>query len=785
MISFLKKILIAIFSSMALLLMLSFSTLWYFSIDLPNYKILANYKPPVLSRVYSNEGQLIAEYASQKRIFIPFDAVPKKVINSFISAEDKNFFQHPGVDAKSITRAVIKNVKNLMENKRLEGASTITQQVAKNFLLTNEVSLKRKIKEAILAFRIEKAYSKERIMELYLNQIYLGQGTYGIAAASLEYFDKSVKELNLEEAALLAALPKAPSKYNPYKSLKIAKIRRNFVLKNLLENSYINEDQYKKLIKKNIKVKKRKIKFVEEANYYSEEVRRIVNKKYGFNKLYEGGLSIRTPLNPRYQIELLKALRKGLESYDRRHGWRGAIDNKKNDENWIKSISDYKVDRSLDWKIAKVVSVKNLISEIETEEKEKGFIDFKNVSWTRKKSFEEVFTQGDIIYVKKIKNNKWALKQIPNINGAVVAMDPYTGKVLAMVGGFSFKLSEFNRATQAYRQPGSAFKPFVYATALQNGLTPSTLILDAPFVIEQGEGKKNWKPQNYGKQFYGPSTLRKGIEKSRNLMTVRIAKIVGLEKLVQNAKAFGIYEDIPEVLSISLGAAETTLLKITNAYCSFVNGGKKVEPILIDKIQDRRGKTIFNSEERKCLGCNEISYLKEEVPSIENNYKQILSPEVAYQVTSLLEGVIKRGTGRKLKNLNLPLAGKTGTTNKNMDAWFVGFTSNIVVGVYVGFDEPKTLGKYETGAKAALPIFKQIIERNIKKSEIFPFKIPPSINIRIVDYDTGEPTNTINKKSIYESFQEKNSLADLAKSKNINTLGTYRTNINKKILRLY
>ena len=786
MITILKKILLAITSVFFLVLILSFSTLWYFSVELPDYKILSNYEPPVLSRVYSTEGQLIAEYALQKRIFIPFEAVPKKVINSFLSAEDKNFFKHPGVDAKSITRAIIKNIKNWLETKRLEGASTITQQVAKNFLLSSEISIKRKIKEAILAFRIERAYSKERIMELYLNQIYLGQGVYGIAAASLEYFDKSVNELNFEEAALLAALPKAPSKYNPYKSPEIAKIRRNFVLKNLFENSYISEEEYKILVNKKIKVKKRKIQLLKEANYYSEEVRRIITKKYGFNKLYEGGLSIRTPLDPKYQIEILQALREGLESYDRRHGWRGVIANKANDNNWIEKIDEYKIDRSLNWKIAKVLNVEDLLVKIETEDKEMGLIKFSNVHWIRKENFKEILKEGDIIYVKKINKQYWDLKQVPKINGAVTVMDPFTGRVLAMVGGFSFELSEFNRATQAYRQPGSAFKPFVYSTALENGLTPSTLILDAPFVMDQGEGKKNWKPENYGKQFYGPSTLRKGIEKSRNLMTVRIAELIGLNKLVDTAKRFEIYEDIPEVLSISLGAGETTLLKLTNGYCSFVNGGKKVEPILIDRIQDRRGKTIFNAEKRICLDCEKISYLKEELPKIQDNSAQIISPETAYQMTSLLEGVVKRGTGRKLRFLNLPLAGKTGTTNKNMDAWFIGFTSNLVVGVYVGFDEPKTLGKYETGAKAALPIFKKIIEKTVKKGEVFPFKIPESINLVIVDYETGKPANLIDKNTIYESFKSKNSLnVNLENVINTNTLGIHRTKTNTKILRLY
>ena len=762
-----------------------FSTLWYFSSNLPDYKILSSYKPPVSSRVHSGEGQLIAEYALQKRIFIPYDSIPEKVIYSFLSAEDKNFFSHPGVDAKSITRAIIKNTKNFFSEKRLEGASTITQQVAKNFLLTNEVSIKRKIKEAILAFRIERAYSKERIMELYLNQIYLGEGTYGVAAASLEYFDKAVSELNYEEAALLAALPRAPSTYNPYKSVEKAKVRRNTVLKNLYHNSYINKTEYEELIKKDIKTKKRKIKLLEEANFYTEEVRRIVSDIYGYDNLYKGGLSIRTPLISNYQIEALKALREGLEEYDRRHGWRGPITNL-NSLDWTKKIDEFIADKSLNWKLAKVIEVNKLTIKIEIQDKKIGFVDFKNASWTRKNSFEDFLKLNDIIYVKKIKKNKWNLKQLPKINGAIVVMDPYTGRVLAMAGGFSFKLSEFNRATQAKRQPGSAFKPFVYAAALENGFTPSTLILDAPFVMDQGEGLKTWKPENYGKKFYGPSTLRTGIEKSRNLMTVRVAQKVGFEQISKITNNFGIYNDVPELLSVSLGAAETTLIKLTNAYCSFVNGGKKVTPIFIDRIQNRRGKTIFNSDERKCVGCEEISYLKDEIPSIQDNRKQIISPETAYQIISMMEGVIKRGTGRKLRNLNLPLAGKTGTTNKNMDAWFVGFTSKLVVGVYVGFDEPKTLGKYETGAKAALPIFKRFVQNVVKKKEALPFKVPKNINLVIVDVETGLTPNDNTKKMIYESFKTgDNFIVSLEKLSNKDRLSFYDSENQKTTLRFY
>ena len=783
--NFLKKAIKLTIIIFTLGLLFIFSTLWYFSTGLPDYKILANYKPPISSRVHSGEGQLIAEYALQKRLFIPYDSIPEKIIYSFLSSEDKNFFSHPGIDAKSITRAIIKNLKNYFSEKRLEGASTITQQVAKNFLLTSEVSLKRKIKEAILAFRIERAYSKQRIMELYLNQIYLGEGTYGVAAASLEYFDKSVNELGYEEAALLAALPKAPNKYNPYKSIERAKARRNIVLKNLYDNSYINNIEYKELKNKEIKTNKRKIELLEEANFYSEEVRRIVSDIYGYDDLYKGGLSIRTPLNSDYQIEAVKALREGLEEYDKRHGWRGPITNL-NSVDWQNKIQEFIPDRSLNWKLAKVINVDKLILKIEIENKEIGFIDFININWTRKKSFEDLLKLNDIIYVSKIKKNKWSLRQLPKINGAIVVMDPYTGRVLAMAGGFSFKLSEFNRATQAKRQPGSAFKPIVYAAALENGFTPSTLVLDAPFVIDQGEGLKTWKPENYGKKFYGPSTLRTGIEKSRNLMTVRVAQKVGFDQISQITKNFGIYNDVPELLSVSLGAAETTLALLTNAYCSFVNGGKKVTPIFIDRIQDRRGKTIFNADKRKCIGCKEISYLKDEVPFIQNDKEQIISPQTAYQITSMLEGVIKRGTGRKLKNLNLILAGKTGTTNKNMDAWFLGFTSKLTIGVYVGFDDPKTLGKYETGAKAALPIFKKFVEKVVKKKDAFPFKVPQNISLVLIDVESGLQPSDKTKKIIYESFKTKDDIiVGLENLSDKDRLSFYDSENKKAILKFY
>ena len=747
-----------------ILVLFTFSSLWYFSSGLPDYKKLSNYQPPVSSRMYSENGTLIAEYAIEKRLFIPYESVPKKVINSFLSAEDKNFFSHPGIDAKGIIRATVKNLTNIFKNKRLEGASTITQQVAKNFLLTNEISLNRKIKEAILAFRIERAYSKERILELYLNQIYLGEGTYGIAAASLEYFDKSVKKLSYEEAALLAALPKAPSKYNPFKFPKLAKIRRNLVLNNLEENKFINKKELIKLKKKNIKLKKRKIKLFNEANSYSEEVRRIINENYGFKKLYADGLAIKVPLNVNYQINSQVALREGIEAYDKRHGWRGSITNKSKDISWKQKIKNIKIDPTLNWKLAEITSVeKDKINIKILNTSISSSIKAESMKWAVKKNIFENFKEKDIIFVKKSKYY-WELKQYPKVNGAIVVLDPHNGKVKALVGGFSFKSSEFNRATQARRQPGSAFKPFVYAAALENNYMPNSIILDAPFIAAQGVGLKNWKPENYGKRFYGPSTLRKGIEFSRNLMTVRIAEQLGLKKILKLSRDLDIYDDIPELLSVSLGSAETTLLNITSAYATFVNGGKKITPILIDRIQDRRGKTIFNSDSRECIGCDRYSQDDTKIPSIKNNYEQVISEETAYQITSLLEGAVKRGTGKKLRDLAVPLAGKTGTTNNNFDAWFIGFSSELVIGVYVGFDSPKSLGRYETGSKAALPIFKNFIKNSLYKNEFKEFNIPKNIHFAPINYDTGRKTSFNSKKTIIESFKEK----DINKLKNNN-----------------
>ena len=746
------------------------SILWAFSNDLPDYKFLKSYKPSVSSKVYSGNGKLVNDFSSEKRIFIPYNAIPKKVILAFLSAEDKNFFLHPGVDAKGVLRAIINNVSNIIASRRLEGASTITQQVAKNFLLTNEVSFNRKLKEAILAFRIERALSKERILELYLNQIYLGEGSYGVASASLEYFDKPISELNYNEAALLAALPKAPSRYNPYKNIELAKFRRNLVLNNLFENGYLDQKKYIKFIDEKIFLKKRQKIYLEDTRYYVEDIRKDIIDKFGFDKVYKQGLNIKTPLNLNLQKIATQSLRDGLIEYDKRKGWRGALSNKSISKDWNKELNKFRLEKSINWDLAIVKKIEKFSIDIETENKLKGVIRYDNISWT-KKDFSQLVKLGDIIYVEKIKNNNYALRQLPKVNGAIVVMDPFTGRVLALSGGFSFKKSEFNRATQALRQPGSAFKPFIYALALENNFTPSTLILDAPLVLEQGSDLKKWKPENYGKKFYGPSTLRMGLEKSRNLMTVRIAQDLGLKKIVNFSKQLGIYDNPSALLSISLGSAETTLLKLTSAYCSFVNGGKLIKPIMIDRIQDGEGNTIFNNEKRECLNFEQISFLSNKYPEISDKFPQIFSPETAYQMTSILEGAVQRGTGRKLKDLNLDIAGKTGTTNGNTDTWFIGFTSKIAIGVYVGSDNPESLGKYETGAKTALPIFKNFVKNAIKKKEARPFKVADNILMMVIDPLTGQKAQFASKTTIIESY----------KKNKINRVNNLNININNRL----
>ncbi len=749
----LKSLIIFGILSSLLILLLIISILWTYSNKLPDYKYLKNYKPPVSSKLYSGNGVLVSDFSSEKRIFVPYSAISQTVINAFLSAEDKNFFDHPGVDAKGVVRAIKNNIFNIIYSKRLEGASTITQQVAKNFLLSNEVSIDRKIKEAILAFRIERVLSKKRILELYLNQIYLGEGSYGIASASLRYFNKPISELNYGEAALLAALPKAPSKYNPYKNKDLAKFRRNLVLNNLLENGFIDQNKHSTLINSKIILQKRKRIYLEDSRYYVEDVRKHVIDKYGYDKVYKQGFNIKTPLDLQLQKIATQSLRNGLQEFDKRKGWRGPLSNIKKHNNWINDLKDLNLEKSLGWELAVVTRIDKFETVIETQNENIGTINFNDIDWTRKE-FKKLFKIGDIIHVKELSEGNYSLKQLPRANGGIVVMDPYSGRVLALSGGFSFKKSEFNRASQAKRQPGSAFKPFIYALALENNFSPTTLVLDAPIVLDQGNDLKMWKPENYGKKFYGPSTLRTGIEKSRNLMTVRIAQELGIDKIINFSKKLNIYENPDELMSVSLGSAETTLLKITSAYCSFLNGGKLVNPIIIDRIQDSEGKTIFNNEKRFCENCDTISYDGTSKPIIKNKYQQIFSPQTAYQITSMLKGVIERGTGKGLRELKLELAGKTGTTNKNTDTWFIGFTSNLVVGVYIGYDNPRSLGKFETGSKTAMPVFKEFIKKTANTFNARPFKVADNINMMVIDAKTGKKANSKTKLAIIESFKK-------------------------------
>ena len=550
-------------------------------------------------------------------------------------------------------------------------------------------------------------------------------------------------------------MPKAPSRYNPYRDPDIAKFRRNLVLKNLLDNNYLNSEWYEKLTKEEIILKKNKKIYLEDAQYFIEDVRKSVIETLSYDKVYKQGFNINTPIELNLQTIATKSLRDGLIAYDKRKGWRGPLTNKIYNSEWKKDLEKYKLENSINWKLAIVKKINKFSAEIETEDNIEGVIEYQSISWT-KKEFNKLLKPGDIIYVKNLKENIFNLQQLPKVNGGIVVMDPFTGRVLALSGGFSFKQSEFNRATQAKRQPGSAFKPFVYALALENNFTPTSLVLDAPLVLDQGDDLKMWKPENYGKKFYGPSTLRVGLEKSRNLMTVRIAQNLGVEKIVDFSKALKIYDNPEELLSISLGSAETTLLKLTSAYSVFVNGGKLVEPILIDRIQDSEGNTIFNNDKRKCINCDQISYLTNDYPEIKNNYTQIFSPETAFQMTSILEGVVQRGTAKKLKDLNLNIAGKTGTTNKNTDTWFIGFTSNVLVGVYVGSDNPTPLGKYETGSKTALPIFKSFISDSINKNDARPFKAAKGTVMMVVDPLTGQKAKFNSKNTIIEVFKKEN-----------------------------
>ncbi|RDV05875.1 penicillin-binding protein 1A [Undibacter mobilis] len=750
--------------------------LWHYSKDLPDYSQLRDYEPPVMTRVHAADGSLVGEYARERRLYLPIQAVPKLVISAFLAAEDKNFYEHGGLDFTGIARAGFNYLQNFGSNRRPQGASTITQQVAKNFLLTNELSMTRKIKEALLALKIERTYSKDKILELYLNEIYLGLGAYGIAAASLVYFDKSVGELNIQDAAYLASLPKAPNNYHPFRQRERALERRNWVIDRMAESGFIKTADAEAAKKTSLGVStKTSVAHTFSAEYFAEEVRRELYERYGEKKLYEGGLSVRTTLDPKMQVIARKALTDGLVKYDEAHGYRGPFAKIDISGDWGTKLADVKTLNDIaPWRGAVVLEVSDQSARVGLQPgrdpagrvdraRDIGILPLDNMKWARVSGkapakVGQVLNPGDVIYVEADakKEGTFRLRQVPEVSGGIVVQDPWTGRVLAMVGGFSYDQSQFNRATQALRQPGSSFKPLVYATALDNGYTPSSVVLDAPIELDQGPGLGVWKPENYENNFFGPSTLRFGIEHSRNVMTVRLSQDIGMPLIAEYAKRFGVYDNLPPYLSFSLGAGETTLLRMVTAYSMIDNGGRKVKPTLIDRIQDRYGHTVYRHDERECIGCVAAKWENQPEPSLIDRRQQVLDPMTAYQITSIMEGVVQRGTAGGVgfqKEVGKPVAGKTGTTNDYKDAWFVGFTTDVTVGVYFGFDKPRSLGRGETGGKLAAPVVKDFMKYALADKPGAPFRVPPGIKLIRVDVKTGVRAGPDTQKAILEAFK--------------------------------
>lgn len=755
----------------------------YYGRDLPDYTTLKNYEPPIVTRLYAGDGRLFAEFAQEKRVFVPIEFIPEQVKQAFIAAEDQNFYSHSGVDLTAVARAIVKNLKNVLSgnNRRPEGASTITQQVAKNFFFSSEVSYIRKIKEAILSYRMNETLGKDHILELYLNQIYLGGGAYGVAAAAQYYFDKALEDLEIDEVAYLAILPKAPNNYHPVRNHDKALERRNWALDRMADEGYITKSQADIAKLKPLTMAPRNDENVVNAPYFAEEVRRELSDRYGEDSLYGGGLVVRTSVDPRMQAIAAQTLRDGLMAYDMRHGWRGPLKTLETMDDWRAQLKQIAPPLTMlpGWSLAVVLEANSTEALLGFAETNQGILPLEEVKWAREyksggyalgpeiTGVSQVLKTGDVIMVEPVKlqgeaekqaetqkSQSYALRQVPLIQGALIALDPHTGRILAMQGGWKYEYgsSEFNRATQAMRQPGSAFKPFVYLAALDKGFTPATLVLDAPFVLEDRPGN-TWKPTNYSNEFYGPTPLRIGIEKSRNLMTVRLADFLGMDLIAQYANRFGITENMPPLLANSLGSAESTVLRMTAAYGMLVNGGKKITPTFIDRIQDRHGKTIFKHDQRPCNYCGDmIKWDEQAVPDIPDVREQIADSRTAFQIVSILEGVVERGTGVRIRSLGRPLAGKTGTTNESRDAWFIGFSPDLVVGVYMGFDDPHSLGKKETGSSVAVPVFKDFMAQALKDEPIAPFLRPPGIRSVQVNAETGARAKPGDQKVIWESF---------------------------------
>lgn len=749
--------------------------LFYFSRDLPDYNQLANYQPKATTRFYSADGKLLEEYAKEHRIFVPINSIPNSLIEAFIAAEDKNFYQHLGVDIISLIRAVVINAHNLIKNRRMTGGSTITQQVVKNFLLSSERSVIRKIKEAILSYRISKVYTKSKIMELYLNQIYLGKGAHGVGSAALKYFNKSVEELDIAESAFLAGLPKAPSTYDPRRNYTRAIARRNYVITRMVEDNYITPEAAQYAMKLPLKLKRYEKKYLTNAPYFATDVQTEIIEKLGVEALHTGGLTVITTLNSKLQHIANNAMRKRIHEFDYQTGYRGPL-TKISIENWLDNLREIPDPEAIDnLKLAVILDIEKNKLLIGTKDGKNGKITEENYKWIKQKTPNAKLGVGDVIAVEQLAKNNYKLQQIPEINGGLVIMEPTDGRVLAMVGGYSFTFSKFNRASQALRQTGSVFKPLVYLAALENGIAPNTLFEDAPIEVIQGPGLPLWSPKNYEGQFQGWMPMRIGLEKSRNIITIKVAQAIGLEKLVEITKRFGIHPNPPKIYSLALGTLETSLINMTNAYAMMINGGKKIKPELIEMIKDRSGKVIYRRDKRTCANCNVILNNSTEVQKIdlpEINYikpQYVTDPASSYQITSLLLGAAKNGTSRRVSILGKDkiIGGKTGTTNDSKDAWFIGFINDLVVGSYIGYDAPRSLGKYANGATTALPLFIDVMSNILPNHPTLPFKIPEGISLRKINRMTGKKALDNSEDTIMEAFkigtepQEENNLPQI------------------------
>jgi penicillin-binding protein 1A len=748
---------------------------WYFGRDLPDYQQLADYQPPIVTRVQAGDGRLLAEYATEKRVFVPVKEIPPRVIDAFLAAEDRNFYSHMGIDPVAMARAAVTDIMRVLTHRRPIGASTITQQVAKNFLVGSELSYQRKIKEALVALKMEKALGKERILELYLNEIYLGSGAYGVAAAALTYFDKSLDELTVPECAFIAALPKAPNNYNPMRYPEAAKARRDWVIDRMADAGFITPQEAETAKATPITLRHRNETEEVTANYFSEEVRRDLLARYGEKALYQSGLSVRTSLDPHLQTIADRSLRNGLVAYELRHGYRGPVTHIALGADWRQHLAHVPPPAGADdagWRLALVLATPAEGASIGFADGRLGLIPFGELRWARKvldddgrmgpapAKTADALKAGDVVLVEPLPDQpkgarepRYALRQIPAISGALVAIDPHTGRVLALSGGFSYDISQFDRATQAMRQTGSAIKPFVYLAALDHGYTPSTLVLDAPVTIDQGPGLPKWQPKNYEHHSFGMTTLRVGLEESHDLMTIRMGAAIGLDAVAHDVERFGIMDHMPREYSMLIGAEETTPLRLTAAYAMLVNGGKKITPTLIDRVQDRNGVTIYRADNRQCDGCENVDWNGQAPPELPDNRQQIADPRSVYQVVSMMQGVVERGTGKVVGTLGRPLAGKTGTTNDSKDTWFVGFSPDLAVGVFVGYDQPKGLGRHETGGVVAAPVFRDFMAAALKNEPPIPFRIPPGIEMVRVDATSGQLPSPGDKNVIYEAFK--------------------------------